>query len=237
MDVYRVLRVCLYACVVVSCCAGTMSAQVVRVAPIVKQTPTADVDTRLPGATPPQSEAYVEPGGVFYVELWATNTAAPLDGLACVYVDLNYGGTELIDAVPPAQDSPLFPVNAASAVFDDPAGTVADLGGCQAAPPILLLGVGEWVMVKRIEMDAVAVGGPLAVSLDDAENAFVGVSIIGESFPVDPADIDFQERTFYVAWEIPAVPAISEWGLVVATLLILTAGTVVFAGRRTANAL
>lgn len=174
------------------------SAQVVRIAPIVKQTATADGAVRLSGTTPPTSDARIDPVSTFYVELWATNVGAPLDGLACVYVDMAYDRTDLMDSVPPAQDGPLFTVNAVTPVFDDAGGLVGDTGGCQPAPAINSLGVGEWVMTERIQMTAVGVGGLITLTLVDANNIFAGTAIIGQLNNVNPVDIDFQSRTFTI---------------------------------------
>ncbi len=207
--------------------------QVVSLTPIIRQIPTDDADARFAGQSPPESESYVTPGIPFYVELWAGNTGKPFDGLACVTVDLSYDRTDIIDAVPPVQNSPLFPIGAVSAVFDDSAGTVGDIGGCQVVPADPTLGVDEWVLVERIEMDALMGGGVVTISLQDADNLFAQTNLIGSLFPVDPADIDFQERVFSVGQ--PGVPAASEWSLVVMGLLQLIGGTIVLARRPTAH--
>ena len=115
---------CMLCLAVVGWCLDAATAQVVRVALIVKQGPTPNAQSRRSGAVPPESDSTVESDAPFYVEIWASNTAQPLDGLACVYVDLSYDRTDLIDVVPPAQDGPQFPINAVSPVFDDPSGAV-----------------------------------------------------------------------------------------------------------------
>ncbi len=181
------------------CCARVASAQIeVRIAPIVTPTATPAGSERLPGITPPASAARIDPGSIFFVEIWATVEGTPPDGLACVHVDLFYDRTDLMNAVPPSVDSPLFPINGAVPVFDDPAGRVDDIGGCQTAPAIGTLGVGEWVLVEQVQMNAVGTGGLVTVSIADAGNVFVGTSFIGELQNVPLANIDFQVRTFSI---------------------------------------
>ena len=190
-------RACMFACILSTLAgAGTAGAQTVSVAPIVRLTPTG-VD-RFPFPTPPQSATSVPIGTTFFIEIWATNVSAPLNGLECVYADLTYSKTSLVDSVPPAEDSGLFAIDDVGANFDDAAGTIDTVGGCQADPAIAALGVDEWVLVKRIEMSAVVIGGSQTVSLQDAGDASPGVLLLGEPTAEDPADIDFQSRDFIV---------------------------------------
>lgn len=178
--------------------AANASAQVVRIAPIVRQSPTPAVGARVAGVTPPASAGRINTGSNFFVEIWATNVGAPLNGLACVHVDATYNRTDLMDAVPPVQNSPLFGLDAVPVVIDDLAGTVDDAGGCQSLPAINLLGVGEWVLIERIPFLAVGTGGSITVSVADANNVFAGTSIIGQLINVAPASIDFQSRNFVI---------------------------------------
>ncbi|MFQ5493742.1 MAG: hypothetical protein ACE5EX_00010 [Phycisphaerae bacterium] len=192
------IRSSLLCIVSMGCCLATASAQVVRIAPIVKQTPTPDADARFPGAVPPASDARVNSGATFYTEIWATNVGVPLDGLACVYVDLFYDRTDLVDTVGLVESSPLFPIDAVTTTFDDLAGLVDNAGGCQFIPIINFLGVGEWVLVKRIPMTPVGVGGPVTLSLTDANDPVAGTSIIGQGLPLTPADLDLLPQTFVI---------------------------------------
>jgi len=197
MKTQNVLSV-IYSLLAVIIWTGAAAGQVVRVAPIVKQTATPGGSERFAGASPPASDALVADGSTFYIEVWATNSGLPQDGLACVHVDVSYSRTDVIDALPPAQNSPLFTINAVAPVFNDAAGFVDNVGGCQPAPAIDFLGVGEWVLVERLTMSAVGTGGPVTVSLADANSIFAGTSIIGQLNSVDPVDIEFQFRTFHV---------------------------------------
>ncbi|NOT02125.1 MAG: hypothetical protein HOP29_16055 [Phycisphaerales bacterium] len=172
--------------------------QVVRVAPVVRQTATPEGSTRVAGATPPASAVRVAARSTFYVEIWATQPGAPPDGLACVYVDLGYDRTDLMDSSPPLQASGLFSINVVTPVFDDPSGAVGDIGGCQPIPAIAGLGVGEWVLVDRVPMTAIGTGSNITVSVSDANNVFAGTSIIGQLNNVPPATIDFQTRLFAI---------------------------------------
>ncbi len=172
--------------------------QIVEVAPVIRLTATPDASARFPGASPPSSEVIVGPGSTFYIEIWATNSGAPLDGLACVHVDTSYDRTDLIDSVPPEQDGPLFTVSTVPVIFDDPGGLIDDEGGCQSIPVINGLGVGEWVLVERVEMLAISTGGPITVSVADAGNIFAGIAIIGKMNNVDPANVSFLSSVFSV---------------------------------------
>ena len=49
-------------------------------------------------------------------------------------------------------------------------------------------------------------------------------------WPPDPVEISFSVR------ELDGIPTMSEWGMIIMTLLLLTAGTVVFGRRRAAAA-
>lgn len=205
-------------------------AQVVRYATVVKQSPS--VEFRIPGPDPPESDGDMDVG-VFYTELWATLVGLPPAGLACVYAELIYDRTDLIDAVEPAESSPFLPIEAVPAVFDDPAGVVRDLGGCQPIPAIEGYGVGEWVMFKRIKIVGLAQGGPITVTATPNNNIFAGTSIIGDPNPVDPDDIEVEPApTFNI---VASIPAVTDWGLVVMTLLMLTAGAIVFSRRKSAR--
>ncbi len=225
-----------YACLslaVLGIAGGTALAQIVRIAPVVKQTATPDTGQRLPGSTPPASDTTIAPGSTFFIEFWATNAGDPLDGLACVHVDLSYNDPALAEAVPPAQAGTFFPVQAVTPDFDGPSGTVGDLGGCQTAPPVDGLGVGEWVLVERVEMSASAAAGRVTVSLTDANNLFAGTTLIGGFENLDPGDIDFLEGAFCVgACQSADLPASSTWATLIVCLLLLATATLTLRRRR-----
>ncbi len=190
----RISNTCVPFALVVGLCAAAAFGQVARVAPVVKLAPSAS--QRVVGLDPPASAPAVDAGATFWVELWATNSGAPLDGLACVFVDITYDRTDLVDAVSLTNGSYFGEVSAGT--IDDPAGFIDDAGGCQGTNYIDFLGVGEWVMVKRIQMTALAVGGPVTVDTQDVANIFLGISIIGHSQIVSPTNIDFQSRSFMI---------------------------------------
>ncbi len=166
----------------------------VEVMPVILTTPTPDPVN--PRPTAPDSTASVGGGEDFFVEVWASNVAGARPGLACVSVDLMYPTTHM-DALPPIQDGPLFPITPVEAVFDDVAGLVDDCSSCQGAPAIEFLGVNEWVMIDRVRMHALEeellVGtGEHFIELADAGNPFAGISLYGDPFNVDPVSVDFQ---------------------------------------------
>ncbi len=198
MSIRSPFKVALVALSVLAGLTEWAGAQTVRIAPIVRQTATPVGSEIFAGANPPASEIRVNTGSTFFVEIWASNVNLPLDGLACVHVDLTYDRTDLMDSVSPVQNSPLFSLGAVTPVFDDANGLVDDVGGCQSAPATAGLGVGEWVLVERIEMLATGVGGPINVLVADAANLFAGTSIIGQLNNVLPADILFGFRTFQI---------------------------------------
>ncbi|MGB2985579.1 MAG: hypothetical protein WBE26_06820, partial [Phycisphaerae bacterium] len=125
----------------------------VEVTPVILTTPTPDPVNPRPIA--PDSTALVGAGEDFFVEVWASNVDGARPGLACVSVDLLYP-TTYMDALPPIQDGPLFPITPVTTVFDDAAGLVDDCSSCQGAPAIEFLGVEEWVMIDRVRMNAIA---------------------------------------------------------------------------------
>lgn len=174
------------------------TAQVVSVAPVITTTPTPNIDARFPGALPPSSVTRIDDLSTFYIEVWASNVGAPFGGLACVHVDLSYERTDLIDAIPPRQNGHLFTIEFTTPTFNDPVGTIDEIGGCQSVPPVNMLGVDEWVLIERIEMFANGLGGPMAVTLSDAGDIFAGTAIVGQMNNVDPADIVFQSRSFSI---------------------------------------
>ena len=102
-------------------CTGNF--RVVQIAPIVMANPS--LNPRFPGPDPPTSAEVIDPETTFYIELWATNDAAPMGGLACVHVDLNYDRTNLVDSVAPAEAAALFPLTIVDEVFDDHADLAA----------------------------------------------------------------------------------------------------------------
>ncbi len=194
------VRMCVLCIGLATVTAESALAQtIVRIAPIVKQTATPIGSERFAGVTPPTSAVRVAPLSTFYVEIWATNVGAPLDGLACAYANVLYDRTDLIDAVAPIQDSSLFPINAVAPAINDVTGTVSDVGGCQTVPAIPGLGVAEWVLVERIQMSALTLGGPITVSAADNNNPFAGTSILGQLNNTNPANIEYQVRVFQVA--------------------------------------
>ena len=229
-----------YACVLLvalGIAARSGSGQIVRIAPIVKQAATPGGSERSPGLVPPASDAQITLESTFFIEVWATNSDEPLDGLACVHVDFFYDKPALVQAVPPAQAGAFFPVDAVTPVFDALAGWVSDVGGCQAPPAIDDLGVDEWVLVERVEMTAVDGAGRVTASLANASNPLAGTVLIGHLENLDPGDIEFQARSFCIgACQPGRVPSSSMWATLIACLSVSTAGTLTLRGRRIARA-
>lgn len=177
---------------------------IIDIAAVVTLTP-SPVE-RVASLDPPPSAASVPAHTSFYVEIWATNTSNPNEGLACGYVDVQLHPAAAIHAIAPAQDSPLFPINVVPAVFDDGAGIIHDVGGCQTVPAFSSLGIDEWALVKTIPMNATARLGPVNVSLQPGGNVFAGTSVIGNVSGVDAADITYRNAVVEVECESGELP-------------------------------
>ncbi len=219
---------CLLGTVLGALFVSAASAQVVRFAAIIKEVPSQEL--RVPGPSAPPSDPELD-GSIVYVELWVTLAGQPANGLACAYADLSYSPTELIDATEPARSNPVLPIEVVPASFDDGAGEVRDLGGCQDVSKTLDLdlGIGEWVMFKRVRMIGIARGGPVTLNVQPSGSLFAGTAIIGDPFPVDSADISVEQApTFDIVMPIPTV---TDWGLAVMALSVLAAGTVMIVRR------
>jgi hypothetical protein len=164
----------------------------VHIEPVVRTAPTDPIDERSPA--PPVSEPRIDPGSTFFIEIWASNVNPPLDGLGCVHVDLVYDPPAAVDPVA-LSDGVWMSTAAVLASFDDTLGLLDDLGGCQTSPTPAL-GVGEWVMVDRIEMIATDFG-VVTITLSESGNASAHTSTMGGS-ALPPTHVDHGGTVFTI---------------------------------------
>ncbi len=210
------------------------SAQVVQIAPVIRLSPTPESEMHHPGPNPPESVESVPPDATFQLEIWATNANPPLEGLACVYADIDVDRPGFVDPDQPI-DSPLLPINAVDPTIDAAAGHYDEIGGCQPAPPDEALGINEWVLVERIPMTpnpdapANASGVPITIALSDANNLFADVTLLGQLSNVPPGDIDFQSATFCIGQcqdtIAPPVPTNTSLSAMVLAFIVAVAST------------
>jgi hypothetical protein len=164
---------------------------------------------RVESVDPPPSIPAVPAHSPFFVELWASGPGGLGDGLACVYADVHVEPADMLQIVPPAGDSPFFPVNVVPPSFHL-AGLVEDAGGCQTIPATPDLGFGEWVLLKRISMAATATLGTATVSVTGGDNPFASPSIIGNINIIGPADIEYGNALVDVICEAGTIPDLAS---------------------------
>jgi hypothetical protein len=181
---------------------------------------------RFPGLNPPPSEDVVSANVGFHLEIWATNANPPVDGLACVHVDISYDNPGFMTPETPV-DGPLMPINAVEPTLDPNAGTIDDVGGCQPAPPDDSLGLNEWILVERIPCtpNTQTPNTRMTFTLADADSPFAGTTLIGHLNNLDPADIDFLTTSvcFNTCPEILPVPTAEPFATAILTSIIALA--------------
>ena len=182
----------------------SVDGQIARIAIVVTTAPPPPGSETYPGTEPPASLSAVDPSSTFYIEIWATNSAPPLSGLACVYVDVSFDPPVRAEAAA-VIDSGLLPLNLVRTTIDNGIGLIDDAGGCQGIPPIENLGVNEWLLVDVIQMQATDARGPMTVTVADADNLFAGTAITGQAVNLAPRDIEFIGTSFNVGEGLPCL--------------------------------
>ena len=165
--------------------------------------------------TLPEAVTKIPVDSVFYVEFWATDSGSTNTGITSAYADLDYP-EECITAGEVVHTD-LFDL------FTD--GTndgslIDELGGSQLDPDI---GVEpEWARIAYVEFTCSTTCGSAYFELAPAtsESAAHNRGLIPTS--------DISYGSCSVMCGNAPIPAVSEWGLVLMTLLVLTAGTLVF---------
>ena len=178
-------------------------------------------------ASLPASQSTAAPGSAFFVEVWAQTTHP--NGFTSVSLDMAFDST-LATGVS-VTHTELFS-ELQNGTIDDPGGLVDDLSGSHLGSCTDEVGVSpNWARVAFIEMSALGEGTLLLESGPTGSPAFgTAICAVGD---VDPAEVVFGATILHVM--VGDVPAVSEWGMLVMTLLVLTAGTLVFVRRRAAS--
>ncbi len=171
----------------------------------------------------PTSESVFLPGTTFFVEVWAQTTDP--NGLSSVSLDITYD-TSLASAASITHSS-IFS-DAPNGVIDDANGIVDDLSGSHLAQCSDVAVVPNWSRAAIVEMTADAEGF-LAIQASETSSLAYGTAICGVG-DIDPASITYGAANVVIG--DPGIPAVSAWGLIVMSLLVLTTGTLAFTRRR-----
>ncbi len=167
--------------------------------------------------TLPESITQVDVDDMFYVEFWATDSGTTNTGVVSAYTDMDYA--EDLAGCGAITNTTLF--NLFTDGICDGA-IIDELGGSQ-----LTGGVGvepEWARVAYVEFTATSAGlAGFVLEPAQSESSAYNRGLI------PPSDIEYGSCDVLF---IGTVPAVSEWGMLVMALLVLTAGTLVFMRRR-----
>ena len=156
----------------------------------------------------------------FIVEVWAQT--GNIDGLSSVSVDVAFD-TGLATVVSVAHSALFFELQ--NGVIDNTNGFVDDLSGSHFGPCSDHVAVAsDWGRVASIEMTADALGS-MSITSGPTGSLVFGTAVCGIG-DLDPANITYGTVTVIV--RNPNIPAVSEWGLIVMSLLVLVVGTLVY---------
>ncbi len=182
-----------------------------------------------PGATDtsialPDSISAVSPGATFFLELWAQTS--DLNGFAQVSADLAFDPAAMsVTSLTFSALFDLFP----NGVIDNVSGLIDDLSGSHtpAIPPCSdQVGVSpNWARVAIIEMQAANAPMAANVQLAPANDGTHFVGTCGSA--VEPA-VAFGSLVLGVGTGIPTV---SQWGLIVLSLMLVTTATLVLESK------
>ena len=162
-------------------------------------------------------------GEGLFLEVWVQTTDP--NGLSSGSLDLSFNPS-LATAVGITASS-VFP-ELTHGTIDNAGGQVDDLSGSHLGPCTDAVAVTpNWARVAVVEFRADA-AGVLLIEGATAGSEVYGTAICGVG-DIDPGTITFDSVTVTVG--DAAIPAVSTWGLVAMTLLLLVTGTLVV-GRR-----
>jgi hypothetical protein len=175
-------------------------------------------------ASLPASQSTVGPGSAFFVEVWAQTTHP--NGFTSVSLDIAFDSV-LATGVSITHTALFSELQ--NGTIDDPGGLVDDLSGSHLGPCTDEVGVSpNWARVAVVEMSALGQGTLLLVSAPTGTPAFgTAICAVGD---IDPGEVSFGEVTLHIIGG--EIPAVSTWGLVAMTLLLLVTGTLVVARRQ-----
>jgi len=169
--------------------------------------------------TLPTPVTQVVPGDSFALEVWARTDDA--QGLSSVSMNIQF--SPAVAVVNTVTHSTIFSELQGGTV-DNVAGTVAGLTGSHLSSCADQVGVAPtWARVAVLDMQAVGAGS-LVVTSGDTGVLALGTAVCGFG-DLLPAQVSYGVATLPVS--TTPIPTVSTWGLVVLSLLLLAAGTVV----------
>ncbi len=172
----------------------------------------------------PAPLAQVDPGASFVVEVWARTDDT--QGLSSVSMNIQFDPT--IAVVTGVTHTTLFS-SLLSGTVDNANGLVVGLSGSHLSSCADQVGVTPtWARVAILDMQAVD-SGVLVVNAVDTGLPALGTAICGVG-DLLPSQVAYGTATLTVT--APPIPTVSQWGLMILTLLTLTTGTIVYSKRR-----
>lgn len=154
----------------------------------------------------------------FVVELWASDIGDLNTGITGLFVDLDFNPPDL--QVTSLTNSATFST-LADGSFDNGAGTVTNFGGTNFSPQGI---EPTWVKIGEVAFTASNEGPSDIIS----SLGVGGLGVFGRP-PPGPGETRLGDTTY--GCTVP-VPTVSQWGTVVLTLLLATAGTLLFGRGR-----
>lgn len=148
----------------------------------------------------PTSLTKVQRGSSVVIEVWGQNANPPLDGFACVFVDVEFDASVFQATAAPAVGAN-FGLLAQSGTVDNTGGRIDEVGGCIAFGSSALGVIPEWVLVARASMTVVGDASGIG-DLRVAPTGRVGLSLsLVGSGNVSTSAIDF--GSLAVAVDVP----------------------------------
>jgi hypothetical protein len=136
----------------------------------------------------PKSVRTVGPGQRFYLEIWVTRQDDAHDGLAAAYVDVSYDPRRVsVTEIVSGDWLSLL----SSGVIDQANGLAHTVGGCVPLGNGSV-GLGEWVRVATLYMQARA-AGHVRITTGPARVPY-GIAIFDQAGDLDASQVDFGER-------------------------------------------
>jgi hypothetical protein len=170
-----------------------------------------------PDALPGQLCSISPLPSTFTLELWTSDIGVLNTGVTGFFADLAFDPNIL--QVNGVTNGASFPILSGGS-FDNIAGTVTNFGGlnqtAQGIEP-------QWAKLGHVQFTAI---GAAPTQITSAVGAG-GVGVFGRP-PPPPAEIRLGAAEYGCP---PLIPTVSQWGMIVRALLVLTAGTILFRKR------
>jgi len=162
------------------------------------------------------------PGSIPVVEVWAQTVDS--SGLSSVSVDVAFTSNLSVTGVTPTV---LFS-ELTHGIIDNAAGVIDDLSGSHLSQCTDQIGVApQWARLAVIQLSADAAGVATVQALP-SDSMVYGTAVCGVG-DVNPTNITFGQATLQVG--DVAIPALSDWGLVIMTSLLLVVATLILNAR------